>query len=37
MYITSILSFLSWPVLIYVTYRLVVYALNKYESPVEQA
>jgi hypothetical protein len=31
MYITSILWFLSWPVLIYVSYRIILFAVRKDE------
>lgn len=31
MYIVQIISFLSWPVMIYASYRLVVFALKKFE------
>jgi hypothetical protein len=36
MYIIQIVSFFSWPVLIYVSYRLVLFALKKFEEPAEQ-
>lgn len=37
MYFLSILSFFSWPVLIYATYRIVLFALKKFDEPVKQA
>ena len=30
MYIVQIISLLSWPVLIYVSYRLILFALKKF-------
>lgn len=35
MYITQIISFLSWPVLIYVSYRLILFALKRFGEKVE--
>lgn len=32
MHLIQIISFLSWPVLIYVSYRLVWFALQKFEE-----
>ncbi len=36
MHIIQIVSFLSWPVLIYVSYRLVLFALKKFEETTPQ-
>lgn len=30
MYLAEIISLLSWPVLIFITYRLVIFALKKF-------
>lgn len=35
--ITEILWLLSWPVLIFISYRLVLIALKKFEKNMEQA
>lgn len=35
MHFIQIISFLSWPVLIYVSYRLVYFAINKFEEKAE--
>ena len=32
MYLFSILHFLSWPVLIWISYRLILFALKRYEK-----
>lgn len=32
MYLPEILSLISWPVLIYATYRIVLFALKKFEQ-----
>jgi hypothetical protein len=34
MYLTEILWFLSWPVLIYISYKLSVFAVNKLEKKI---
>lgn len=36
MHIIQIVSFFSWPVFIYVSYRLVLFALKKFEEVAEQ-
>lgn len=36
MYLTSILWFLSWPVLVIISYQLVKYIVLKYESVLEK-
>jgi hypothetical protein len=36
MYLTSILWFLSWPVLVIISYQLVKYVVLKYESVLEK-
>ncbi len=35
MYIKEILWLASWPVLIYVSYRLAYFAINKFENSLE--
>lgn len=36
MYLTSILWFLSWPVMVIVAYHLVKYTVKKYEPVLEK-
>ncbi len=36
-YIVEIITLVSWPVLIYVSYRLAVWAVMKFESEQEKA
>jgi hypothetical protein len=36
MYWSSIIWLISWPVLIYVSYRIIVYAVRRYEGSVKK-
>lgn len=36
MYLNSILWFLSWPVLVIISYQLVKFTISKYESILEK-